>query len=136
MSLEIGFRQVHDVMVVNIRGRITFRDGAFEFRESLRTVRRDGCRNILLDLSGTAYLDSSGLAVLVSESAQVKKQGGQIKLLNPTKRVVDLLVTTRLFPLFNVFDEEEAAVRSFGEMAAAGWNSAPRLGERGQSDGI
>jgi len=120
MSLEIGFRQIHDLTVVNVRGRITFREGASEFRESLRVVTRDGCRKILLDLGEAAYVDSSGLGVLVSEFARVRNQGGQVKLLNPTKRVVDLLLTTGLFPLFEVFGEEAAAVRSFGEIAAPG----------------
>ena len=120
MGLEIGFRQIQDVRVVNVRGRVTYGPGATGLRESLRTVTREGCRKILLDLGDGAYIDSSGLGVLVSEFARVRKQGGKIKLLSPTKRVVELLLTTRLFPLFEVFDEEGAAVRSFGEVAAAG----------------
>jgi anti-sigma B factor antagonist len=124
MSLEIGFRQIRDVKVVSVRGRILFGDGAAEFRESLRRVAQDGWRKILLDLGEAAYVDSSGLGVLVSEFVRARNEGGQIKLLNPTERVVDLLLTTGLFPLFEVFAEEAAAIRSFGEWGSAGWRAA------------
>jgi anti-sigma B factor antagonist len=119
MSLELGIRRIHDVRVVYVRGRVTFGDGASELREALRAMVREGCRKILLDMGEVCYVDSSGLGVLVSECARMRNQRGQIKLLNLTNRVVDLLLTTRLFPVFEVFDDEAAALRSFGEAAAA-----------------
>jgi anti-sigma B factor antagonist len=103
--------------VVDVRGGVTFGDGAAELRETLRSMAREGCRKILLNLGEVSSVDSSGLGVLVSESARMRNQRGRIKMLNPTSRVVELLLTTRLFPVFEVFDNEAAALRSFGEGA-------------------
>jgi anti-anti-sigma factor len=112
-------RQIHDVRVVDIGGRITFGGGASELREALRAMARDGCRKIVLNMGEVTCVDSSGLGVLVSECARIGNGRGRIKLLKLPDRVVDLLLTTRLFAVFEVFDDEVAALRSFGEMAAA-----------------
>jgi anti-sigma B factor antagonist len=115
VSLDLGIRRIHDVSVVDLRGRVTFGCGASALREALRAIPQEGCRKILLNMGDVSYVDSSGLGVLVSECARTRNQRGQIRMLNPTSRVVELLLTTRLFPVFEVFDDEAAALRSFRE---------------------
>jgi anti-sigma B factor antagonist len=113
MSLDIGGRQIHDVSVVYVRGRITFGDGTREFRDALDRLAREGYRKILLDLGEVSHLDSSGLGVLVSALSAMARHGAQLKLLNVSARVADLLLTTRLFSVFEVFDDEASALDSF-----------------------
>jgi anti-sigma B factor antagonist len=119
MSFDIAMLEVHDVNVVYVRGRIAFGDGAKEFREAMRVIERKGYRKILLNLGEVSHLDSSGLGVLVSAFSAMTAQGAQVKLLNLTKRTADVLLATRLFSVFEVFDDETAALRSFADRAAA-----------------
>ena len=118
MSLSINIRTIGGVTVVDIIGRITLGTGAATLRETLRSMPRDGRKQILLNLAETTSIDSSGLGVLVAAFASISNQGGQLKLLNLTKRVTDLLLVTKLFTVFEVFEDETLAVRSFPEVAA------------------
>ncbi|SPE40898.1 Anti-sigma factor antagonist [Candidatus Sulfopaludibacter sp. SbA3] len=117
MSLSINIRQMNDVSVMDVTGRITLGDDARTLRDMLLTMPKEGHKKILLNLAEAAYIDSSGLGVLVSGFASMTNQGGQLKLLNLTKRVRDLLLITKLFTVFEVFDDEELALRSFAEVA-------------------
>ena len=119
MSLNIGIRQLQDVRVVDVQGRITLGDGASELREAVRMMTAEGHRKILLNLAEVSYIDSAGLGVLVSAFASVTHQGGQVKLLNLTKRVQDLLLITKLYTVFEVFGDEGSALRGFAEMPVA-----------------
>jgi anti-sigma B factor antagonist len=76
---------------------------------------REGHKQILINFAETTHVDSSGLGVLVGAFASITNQGGQMKLLNLTKRVKDILLVTKLFTVFEVFDDETLAVRSFAE---------------------
>jgi anti-sigma B factor antagonist len=106
-------RQVGDVTVVDTAGRITLGEGASTFRETLRELANAGNKNLLLNLGDVSYIDSSGIGEMVSGFTTVTNQGGQVKLLNLTKRVKDLLQITKLYTVFEVFDDEAHAVRSF-----------------------
>jgi len=106
-------RQVGDVTVVDVSGRITLGEGSSELRDALRDLVAKGNKKILLNLGDVSYIDSSGIGELVSGFTSVSNQGGQLKLLNLTKRVKDLLQITKLYTVFEVFEEEPAAVRSF-----------------------
>jgi anti-sigma B factor antagonist len=118
MSLSINIRQVNDVTIVDVIGRITLGDGASTLRDTIREMGRAGHKKILLNLQEASYIDSSGLGVLVSGFASVTSQGGQLKLLNLNKRVTDLLLITKLFTVFEVFEDEALALRSFIAAAA------------------
>jgi anti-sigma B factor antagonist len=118
MSLSINIRSNSGITVVDVSGRITMGDGAATLRETLRAMPREGHKRILLNLAETSNVDSSGLGVLVGAFASIASHGGEIKLLNLTKRVKDLLLITKLFTVFEVFDDETLAVRSFSETAA------------------
>jgi anti-sigma B factor antagonist len=106
---------MNDVSVVDVVGRITLGEGASTLRDTLRTMAREGHKKILLNLSDVSYVDSSGLGVLVAGFASIASHGGSLKLSNLTNRVSDLLLITKLFTVFEVFDHESVAIRSFTE---------------------
>lgn len=113
MSVKLTTRQVGDVTVVDAVGRITLGEGASTFRDTIRDLASSGHRKILLNLAEVSYIDSSGIGEMVSGFTTVANQGGVVKLLNLTKRVKDLLQITKLYTVFEVFDDEASAVRSF-----------------------
>ncbi len=113
MSVKLTTRQVGDVTVVDAAGRITLGEGASTFRDKIRDLATGGSKKLLLNLAEISYIDSSGIGELVSGFTTVTNQGGAVKLLNLTKRVQDLLQITKLYTVFEVFDDETKAVRSF-----------------------
>ena len=113
MSVKLNTRQVGDVTVVDAVGRVTLGEGASAFRDTIRDLASNGHKKLLLNLAEVSYIDSSGIGELVSGFTTVANQGGAVKLLNLTKRVQDLLQITKLYTVFEVFDDEAAAVRSF-----------------------
>jgi len=113
VSIKLSTRQVGDVSVVDVAGRITLGEGSSALRDLLREMVGKAQKKILLNLGDVSYIDSSGIGELVSGFTTVTNQGGQLKLLNLTKRVKDLLQITKLYTVFDVHDDEAAAVRSF-----------------------
>ena len=113
MSVKLSTRQVGDVVVVDVAGRITLGEGSSALRDLLRDMVGKSQKKILLNLADVSYIDSSGIGELVSGFTTVTNQGGELKLLSLTKRVKDLLQITKLYTVFDVHDDEAAAVRSF-----------------------
>ena len=113
MSVKMTARQVGDVTVVDAVGRITLGDGASTFRDTVRDLAAAGQKKLLLNLAEVSYIDSSGIGEMVSVYTTVSGQGGQVKLLNLNKRVKDLLQITKLYTIFEVFEDEASAVRSY-----------------------
>jgi anti-sigma B factor antagonist len=113
VSVKLTTRQVGDVTVVDAVGRITLGEGASTFRDTIRSLASSGNKKMLLNLAEVSYIDSSGIGEMVSGFTTVTNQGGSVKLLNLTKRVKDLLQITKLYTVFEVFDDETAAIRSF-----------------------
>jgi anti-sigma B factor antagonist len=113
VSIKLSTRQVGDVSVVDVAGRITLGEGSSALRDLLREMVGKNQKKILLNLGDVSYIDSSGIGELVSGFTTVTNQGGQLKLLNLTKRVKDLLQITKLYTVFDVHDDEAGAVRSF-----------------------
>ena len=113
MSIKASTRQVDDVTVVDLSGRITLGEGSSVLRDTVRELLGRGQKKILLNLGDVTYIDSSGIGELVSGFTTVANQGGQLKLLNLTKKVHDLLQITKLYTVFEVHNEEAAAIRSF-----------------------
>jgi len=98
---------------VDVAGRITLGEGSSALRDLLREMVGKGQKSILLNLGDVSYIDSSGIGELVSGFTTVTNSGGQLKLLNLNKRVKDLLQITKLYTVFDVHEDEAAAVRSF-----------------------
>jgi anti-sigma B factor antagonist len=113
MSVKLNTRQVGDVTVIDLSGRITLGEGASALRDVLRDLTAKGNKKILLNLGDVTYIDSSGIGELVSGFTTVTNAGGTVKLLSLTKRVKDLLQITKLYTVFDVHDEEAHAIRSF-----------------------
>jgi anti-sigma B factor antagonist len=113
MSVKLTNRQVGDVTVIDVAGRITLGEGSSTLRDALRELVKQDHKKILLNLKEVTYIDSSGIGELVSGFTTVANQGGVVKLLNLTKRVQDLLQITKLYTVFEVFDDEAKAVQSF-----------------------
>jgi anti-sigma B factor antagonist len=113
MSATINNRQNGDVVLVDVGGKITLGDGSVAIREAVKKLVADGNKNIVLNLGEVTYIDSSGIGELVSAFTTVSNNGGNLKLLNLTKRVQDLLQITKLYTVFEVFNDEPSAVASF-----------------------
>ena len=113
MSVKLTTRQVGDVSVIDVAGRITLGEGSSALREALREMVGKNQKKILLNLGEVTYIDSSGIGELVSGFTTVTNSGGNLKLLNLNKRVKDLLQITKLYTVFDVHEDEAGAIRSF-----------------------
>ena len=113
MSVKISTRQVDGVTVLDMSGRITLGEGSVQLRDAVRDLLSKGQKHILLNLGDVTYIDSSGIGELVSAFTTAKNQGGELKLLNLTRKVHDLLQITKLYTVFDVKDDEASAVKSF-----------------------
>jgi anti-sigma B factor antagonist len=113
VSMKIKTRQVDGVTIMDCSGRITLGEGSVTLRDGVRDLLAKGSKQILLNLGDVSYIDSSGIGELVSAFTTVKNQGGDLKLLNLTKKVHDLLQITKLYTVFDVKDDEASAVASF-----------------------
>jgi anti-sigma B factor antagonist len=118
MSLHATYRDAENVTVVDLSGRIVLGEGSALLRKTIRGLLDDGRTMILLNLADVDYIDSSGIGELVSGYTAVKSRQGDLKLLQLTKKVHDLLQITKLFTVFDVFSDENAAIRSFGQSAS------------------
>jgi anti-sigma B factor antagonist len=113
MNATIITRQTGDVCLLDVSGKITLGDGSVVIRDAVKKLVADGTKKIVLNLGEVTYIDSSGIGELVSAFTSVSNTGGNLKLLHLTKRVKDLLQITKLYTVFEVFDDEASAVASF-----------------------
>ncbi len=113
MSFKAASREVGDVTVIDMDGRITLGEGSALLRDLIRENLAKGHKKIVLNLAGITYIDSSGLGELVSGYRLVKSEGGELKLLNLNKKVTDLLQITKLYTVFDIHNQEAQAVASF-----------------------
>jgi len=113
VALAIASREVDGVTVLELSGRITLGEGSVQLRDAIRDLISKGQRRILLDLGEVNYIDSSGLGELVSAYTTAKNQGATLKLLKLTKKVHDLLQLTKLYTVFDIYDDEASAIASF-----------------------
>jgi len=112
-QLSIKDREVGDVTILDLSGKITIGEGSVQLREAVRRLLDDGKKKILLNLGEVAYVDSSGIGELVSSYTTTNNNGGHLKLLNLTKKIQDLLMITKLLTVFETFDSEASALESF-----------------------
>jgi anti-sigma B factor antagonist len=111
-ELNINERQAGDVTVLDMSGKITIGEGSVALRSAIRRLLEEGKKRILLNLAGISYVDSSGIGELVSSYTAINKEGGQLKLLNLTQKIQDLLTITKLLTVFDVYDGEADALNS------------------------
>ena len=112
-ELDIKERQAGDVTVLDMDGRVTIGEGSVALRSAIRRLLEEGKKKILLNLGGVGYIDSSGIGELVSSYTAINKEQGQLKLLNLTQKLQDLLAITKLLTVFDVYENESEALNSY-----------------------
>ena len=113
MSLKMRTRELNGIMIIDLGGQITLGEACAALRDEVRDQVGHGFGKILLNLADVTYIDSAGLGELTAAYTSVKHRNGQLKLLNLTKRVHDVMQITKLYTVFDVFDDEKKAIASF-----------------------
>ena len=116
--MQIDQRAVGDVIVLDVKGKITLGEGDELLKDKVNSLVNQGHKKILVNLADVPYIDSAGLGEIVRTYTTVSRQGGSLKLVNLTKRIQDLLSITKLLTVFETFDSESDAVRSFSTAKA------------------
>ena len=115
--MQIEERAVGDVLILDLKGKITLGGGDEILKDKVNSLVNQGYKKILLNFADVPYVDSAGLGEIVRTYTTVSRQGGSMKLLNLTKRITDLLSITKLLTVFETFESEKEAVASFGASA-------------------
>ncbi|HEY0307527.1 MAG TPA: STAS domain-containing protein [Acidobacteriaceae bacterium] len=113
MSMKIATRQLDGITVLDLGGRITLGEGSVQLRDAVRDLISKGQKKIVLNLADISYMDSSGMGELVTAYTSVKNQGGELKLVNLTKKIEDLMQITKLVTVFDIYDDEAKAIAAF-----------------------
>ncbi len=111
--MDIKERVVDGVSVLDLSGKIVLGEGDGQVRERIKVLLSEGQKKILLNLGDVSYIDSAGLGALISSYTTTKREGGQLKLVNLTKRIQDLLAITKLITVFDTYDSEQEALDSY-----------------------
>ncbi len=111
--MEIQERTIEGVVVLDLTGKLTIGEGDELLKERISNLVQQGHRNLLLNLEGVPYIDSAGLGEIVRTYTTVSRQGGKLKLVNLTKRITDLLAITKLLTVFETYESQDEAVKSF-----------------------
>lgn len=112
-ELDLKERQAGDVTILDLSGEVRIGDSSVALRESVRNLADQGKKKLLLNLAGVKYIDSSGIGELIANYTTVTRQGGQLKLLKLTDRIQNLLVITKLLTVFDSYEDEAEALKSF-----------------------
>ena len=112
-ELDVKERQAGDVTILDMTGEVRIGEGAVSLRDSIRNLADQGKKKVLLNLAGVKYMDSTGVGELIANYTTVTRQGGQLKLLSLTERIQNLLVITKLLTVFDSYDNEAEALKSF-----------------------
>ena len=112
-ELDLKERQAGDVTILYLSGEVRIGEGSVSLRDSIRKLADAGKNRVLLNLAGVKYMDSSGVGELIANYTTLSRQGGQLKLLNLTDRIQNLLVITKLLTVFDSYDNEAEALKSF-----------------------
>ena len=113
--MDIKERVVDGVSVLDLSGKIVLGEGDGQVRDRIKDLLSDGQKKILLNLGDVTYVDSAGLGALISSYTTTKREGGQLKLVNLTKRIQDLLAITKLITVFDTYDSEQEAIESYSK---------------------
>jgi anti-sigma B factor antagonist len=111
--MQIEERVVDDVTILDLKGKMTLGEGDELLKDKINSLASQGHKKLVLNLEGVPYIDSAGLGEIVRTYTSISRQGGKLKLVNVSKRIYDLLVITKLVTIFDSYDDEAEAVRSF-----------------------
>src|SRR5918996_5890487 len=112
-ELDLKERQAGDVTILDLSGEVRIGEGSISLRDSIRKLADAGKNRVLLNLAGVKYMDSSGVGELIANYTTISRQGGQLKLLSLTDRIQNLLVITKLLTVFDSYEDEAEALKSF-----------------------
>ena len=112
-ELDVKERQAGDVTILDMSGEVRIGEGSISLRDSIRNLADQGKKKVLLNLAGVKYMDSTGVGELIANYTTITRGGGQLKLLNLTDRIQNLLVITKLLTVFDSYDNEAEALKSF-----------------------
>ena len=112
-ELDVKERQAGDVTILDLSGEVRIGEGSIALRDSIRNLADQGKQKVLLNLRGVKYIDSSGIGELIANYTTIRRQGGQLKLLNLTDKIQNLLVITKLLTVFDAYDDEAEALKSY-----------------------
>lgn len=112
-ELDVKERQAGDVTILDLSGEVRIGEGSIALRDAIRNLADGGKKKLLLNLGGVKYIDSSGIGELIANYTTISRQGGQLKLLNLTDKIQNLLVITKLVTVFDSFEDEADALKSF-----------------------
>jgi anti-sigma B factor antagonist len=112
-ELDVRERQAGDVTILDLSGEVRIGEGSIALRDAIRKLVEGGKTKLLLNMAGVKYVDSSGIGELIANYATVRRQGGQLKMLNLTDRIQNLLVITKLLTVFDTYEDEAEALKSF-----------------------
>jgi anti-sigma B factor antagonist len=118
MKMTISTRQVGGITILDIGGRIVLGEESTSLRDVIRDLLKNGHKQILFNLGDVAYIDTTGLGSLVGAFTTVRKQGGDLKLLNLPETFAGVMQITKLYKVFDIMNDEAAAVKSFGQSTA------------------
>lgn len=111
--MQIDERQVGEVTILDLKGKITLNEGDEVLKDKINSLLMQNKKHILLNLADVPYIDSAGLGEIVRTYTTVSRQGGKLKLVNLTKRITDLLMITKLLTVFETFEVEQDAIKSY-----------------------
>jgi anti-sigma B factor antagonist len=111
--MQIDERVVDDVTILDLKGKMTLGEGDELLKDKINSLASQGHKKLVLNLEAVPYIDSAGLGEIVRTYTSISRQGGKLKLLNVSKRIYDLLVITKLVTIFDSYEDEAEAVRSF-----------------------
>lgn len=111
--MEISERSDGKVTILNLTGKVTLGEGDVLLKDKLHSLLNQGRKDVLLNLAQVSYVDSAGLGAIVSAYTTMTREGGSLKLANVTKKLQDLLSITKLLTVFDTFDSEDEALRSY-----------------------
>ena len=112
-ELDVKERQAGDVTILDLSGEVRIGEGAVALRDSIRNLADQGKNKVLLNLAGVKYMDSTGVGELIANYTTITRQGGQLKLLSLTEKIQNLLVITKLLTVFDSYENEAEALKSF-----------------------
>jgi anti-sigma B factor antagonist len=111
--MKFSVRNIKDIVVIDIDGKVVLGDGDVEIKQTVDDLLQKGNKKILLNLAKVPYLDSAGLGEIIRCFTSLRKSGGHFKLLSPNQRIIDLLNITKLLNVFDCYDSESSAIKSF-----------------------
>lgn len=111
--MKLSIRKAKDIVVIDVDGKIVLGEGDVEIKQAVDDLLKKGSNNLVLNLAKVPYIDSAGLGEIMRCFTALRRNGGNFKLVSPNQRIIDLFSITKLLNVFDIYDSEAAAIKSF-----------------------